>query len=66
MSYITREITFGVTEAEYVEISSYVKAKKRWRRNADFVRDCVFQAIARNPSGKHNPVRGGDATSSEE
>ena len=57
-----RELRVSVTEEEYAEVVAYVVRKKRWREVSHFVRDCVFQAISRNPPGRHVPVRGGDAT----
>lgn len=59
------EIRFSVTPEEHAEITAYVKSKKRWKQVSHFARDCVYQAIWRNPMGGHGKpgkVAGGDST----
>ena len=49
-----REVRFSVTPEEWLEITRYVAAKKRWKQVSHFVRDCVFQAMVRNPALRHD------------
>lgn len=55
---MSREARFTVTDAEYTEIFDYVMRKKRWRKMGHFLRDAVFQAMERNPVGRHISERG--------
>lgn len=63
------EVRFSVTPEERDEITAYVKSKKRWMHVSHFVRDCVYQAMLRNPAGGHGKpekVSGGAATDGTE
>ena len=63
------EIRFPVTPEEHAEILAYVKSKKRWKQVSHVARDCVYQAMWRNPAGGHGKpekVSGGAATDGTE
>jgi hypothetical protein len=59
---MSKEVRFTATDEEYAEIASYVTRKRRWRKVSHFCRDAVFQAIDRNPAGRHDSRRGADRT----
>lgn len=59
---MNKEIRSKVTDGEFAEIEAYVKSKKRWRKIGHFVRYAVFQAMERNPAGRHDLRRGADRT----
>jgi hypothetical protein len=62
---MSKEVRFTATDEEYEKITSYVAKKRRWKKVSHFLRDACFQAIDRNPSGRHDngqSRRGADRT----
>jgi len=51
---MSREIRFTATDEEYAEVLAYVTGKRRWRKVSHFLRDACFQAMDRNPVGRHD------------
>ena len=50
------EIRCTLTEEEYKEVCDYVAQKKRWHKMGHFIRDAVYQMIARNPTERRGAV----------
>ena len=59
---MSREVRFTVTDEEYDDILAYVQRKRQWRQVSHFLRYVCFQAMGRNPVGRHDLRRGADRT----
>jgi hypothetical protein len=50
---VTRQVRFGATEEELLEIQEYVGNRHKWKDVSAFLRYAVFTEMRRNASGAH-------------